>query len=296
MVTPHQQFHQQFDNLRQQLQLEHQQQMKQLETRFEARLHQSTLTLSQTLAITIKTHLQVREPTATSSSSSTVPNLLEFETTPVPPNLHQPTKDIVQPPTVKPISEKDSNTTDLAKLLLASKEPKLYFQTFKPTIDYDNWKYMCILKTHKHSIHSKLTTKDNEGNIIFNPNMSPDESSTLFMLMMEALGNHADKMSIDVQQADGIELWKLLDRHNFDIDTDVTNQESLSKQFESLKRENNEDYEAFALRFVKKMKELTNNGVYVTTDKKRLAFKLLRGLNEQVINNKICMELGSKPE
>ncbi len=113
---------------------------------------------------------------------------------------------------------------------------------------------------------------------------------------MEALGTHADKLSIDMHRADGLALWKLLDRVNLNIDTDVTNQETLSHQFEALKRENNKDYEAFALRFSKKLKELKYNGVEVTTDPKRIAFKLLRGLNERIINTNICMELTSKPE
>jgi deoxyuridine 5'-triphosphate nucleotidohydrolase len=305
MVAPPNQFHQQFDQLRHQLQLEHQQQLQQLESRFEERLQQNTLTLSQTLATTLgntlKTHLKTHNTNDTYSSSvTTVPNLLEFDSNQPEPKSgnKEPSSHLHQAPILEEPNKTNNstNTANLAKLLLASKEPKLYFQSFKPTLDYDNWKYMCILKTHKHTLHTKMTTKDDDGNIIFNPNMTDDESSTLFMLTMEALGTHADKMSIGVQQANGIQLWNLLDRFNLDIDMDVTNQESLSKQFESLKRENNEDYDAFAIRFVKKMKQLRNNGVAVTTDKKRLAFKLLRGLNEQVINNKICMELGSKPE
>jgi hypothetical protein len=155
---------------------------------------------------------------------------------------------------------------------------------------------MCILKTSKHSVHSKLVTKDYEGNLIFNPAMPEDQSSTLFMLTMESLGSHADKMNINMRQANGINLWQQLDRVNLDIDTDVTNQETLSCQFESLCREKNEDYDQYALRFVRKLKQLKNNEVGVTEDKKRLAFKLLRGLNEKVINTQICMDLGSKPK
>lgn len=94
---------------------------------------------------------------------------------------------------------------------------------------------MCILKTHKeHSIHSKLITKDFEGNLTFNPAMWEDQTSTLFMLIMEALGSHADKLSIDMKCADGIKLWHQLNRINLDINTDVTNQETLSHQFEIL--------------------------------------------------------------
>jgi hypothetical protein len=54
------------------------------------------------------------------------------------------------------------------------------------------------------------------------------------MLIMEALGSHADKLSIDMKCADGIKLWHQLNRINLDINTDVTNQETLSHQFEIL--------------------------------------------------------------
>jgi hypothetical protein len=52
-----------------------------------------------------------------------------------------------------------------------------------------------------------------------------------------------------MNKADGLALWRLLDRVNLNIDTNVTNQETLSHQFNALKCEKNEDYEAFALRF-----------------------------------------------
>jgi deoxyuridine 5'-triphosphate nucleotidohydrolase len=300
-------YNQQMHNMRQQLQFEHHQQIQALEDRFEQRLKQNAVDINNTIATTIgftlQKHLLQKDHETVTSSSMTTPDLIDFNNSPVP----QPTvqfKTIQQntnpnhaklAPQPVPTTH-DHNTTTLAKLLLASKEPKLHFQSFKPTTDYDNWKNMCILKTHKHSIHSKLTAKDYDGNLIFNPNMSEDQSSTLFMLTMESLGSHADKMSIDMQQADGVKLWTQLDRVNLDIDTDVTNQETLSQQFESLRREKNEDYDQYALRFIKKLKELKNNDVTVTTDKKRLAFKLLRGLNEKVINTQICMGLASKPE
>jgi hypothetical protein len=56
-------------------------------------------------------------------------------------------------------------------------------------------------------------------------------------------------MSINMHQANGIQLWQQLDQINLDIDTDVTNQETLSHQFESLCREKNEDYDQYAIRF-----------------------------------------------
>jgi hypothetical protein len=304
-VNNQQQYEQQLLEMRQQMQQEHQKQLRDLENRFEQRLHQNTVALSQTLATTLgdqlKSHFQQIDQPIKSSDSTPTPNLIDFETpVPIPTattTTSEPKVTIPSTPTTNKTTTSNTDpTATLTKLLLASKEPKLYYQSYKPNNDYDNWKYMCVLKTHKHSAHKDLTAKDSDGNLIFNPHMTDEQSSTLFMLTMESLGAHADKLSIDMQKADGLKLWSLLDRSNLDIDTDVTNQESLSHQFESLRRKQNEDYESFALRFVKKIKELRYNEVPVTTDKKRLAFKLLRGLNEPVINSRICMELRAKPE
>jgi hypothetical protein len=309
----HQQIVNQFNAMQQHMQLNHQQQLRDLEYRFDQKLQQNTAALSQSLATTlgdtIKQHLTQHDGATSTSGSSSV-NLIDIDT-PAHSQSTFPQKTVQfvnpnqnlsssshhvhhqhQPTVLAPTQTQE----DLKAMVLAAKEPKLYFPSYKPAADYDNWKMLCVLKTSKHRLHSDLVVIDDEGRRSFDQTMNEDNSSTLFMLTMEALGTHADKLSIDMNRANGIALWKLLDRVNLNIDTDVTNQETLSHQFEALKRENNEDYEVFALRFTRKLKELKYNGVEVTTDPKRLAFKLLRGLNERIINTNICMELKSKPE
>jgi hypothetical protein len=289
----HHQMVQQFTAMQQQMQLNHQQQLRDLEQRFDQKLQQNTAVLSQSLATTlgdtIKQHLQHHDGATLKSDSSSI-NLIDINT-PVHSSTTIPQKSVqfstsnhqtsFPPHQVQhqhlPTAHQTYNSVqeDLASMLLAAKEPKLYFPSYKPAADYDNWKMLCVLKTSKHRLHSNLVRIDSEGRRGFDQSMSDDQSSTLFMLTMEALGMHADKLSIDMHQADGLALWRLLDRVNLNIDTDVTNQETLSHQFEALKQENNEDYEAFALRFSKKLNELKYNGVEVTTDPKRIAFKLL---------------------
>jgi hypothetical protein len=295
---------QQLNQLHHQMQQEHKKHISDLEQRFEERLNQNNIALNNSLATTLsdtlKNHLQQQQHVIHNSAPSTAPNLIDFDNPPISSshtNIAPKPTMFSEPLANNTATPSDPNTTaTLAKLIMASKEPKLYFQSYKPTIDYDNWKSLCILKTYKYSVHSSLTVKDSAGVLSFDPNMTAEQSSTLFMLTMEALGVHSDKLNIDMTKADGLELWALLDRYNLDIDTDVTNQESLSQQFESMHHDKNEDYDSFALCFVEKMKELKNNEVSITNDKKRLVFKLLRGLNKQAINNHVLMELGAKPD
>ena len=141
-----------------------------------------------------------------------------------------------------------------------------------------------------------MTTKSVAGDHIFNPVMSNDQSSTLFLATMEALGTQGDKLSIDRNKADGLNLWTVLDAKHLDKDTNVTNHETLTDEFNALRRESNEDHELFALRFEKKVKELKYNEVEFSTAPKNLAFKLLRAMNEPIINTNVCMEFDTKTE
>jgi hypothetical protein len=196
----------QFNAMQQQMQLNHQQQLRDLEFRFDQKLQQNTAALSQllatTLGATIKQLLQQNDAaTITSGSSSTV-NLIDMESV----NQTKPPQKMVQfhsnpiqtsspyhyiqdqpIPNQEHASSSPTNTQELAKLLLAAKEPKLYFPSYKPTANYDNWKMLCILKTSKHNVHRVLVVINDNGSCVFDPNMNNEHSSTLFMLMMEAL-------------------------------------------------------------------------------------------------------------
>jgi hypothetical protein len=187
---------------------------------------------------------------------------------------------------------------DLAQIISAPKEvtQPLSFPTFKSTADYHHWKQLCVLKAHKHPSGKGMTMKFNEK-LIFNPHMSTETSSTLFLLTTDALGStELIKLygSIDIEKADGVALWKVLDKTHMSLDMSAINKEMLSKEFNELVREANETYHAFGIRFEKKKAHLAINKVPITSDPEQLALKLLLSLNEPIINQ-ICLNLNKHP-
>ena len=88
-----------------------------------------------------------------------------------------------------------------------------------------------------------MTTTNRAGHVIFDDLMPKPTSSTLFLLTTDALGsNELQKLygSIDIQEADGLKLWKVLDKTNLKLDPSVLNRVLLSREFDSMKREANE--------------------------------------------------------
>jgi hypothetical protein len=189
---------------------------------------------------------------------------------------------------------------DLAKIMSAPKEVTrpLAFPSFKSSSDYNHWKQLCILKASKHPSSVNMTLK--RGNkLIFNPGMSDELSSTLFLLTTDALGGaELVKLygSIDIESANGLELWLVLDKTHMSLDLSAINKEMLSKEFNNLVREPNEMYQAFGIRFEKKKTHLIINKVPITTNPEQLALKLLLSLNEPIINQNICLNLNKHPE
>jgi hypothetical protein len=155
------------------MQYDHERQMRDLEQQFNQKLQQNNIELSHTLATTlgktIKTHLHKPDTPTISSASSHSLNLINFETF-IPKDKPQNIVHVL----TKTTSVHHQNTfptasmTDtLTELILATKEPKLYFQSFKLMSNYDNWKSMCILKTHKHPIHTSLTYINHNNQLQF---------------------------------------------------------------------------------------------------------------------------------
>jgi hypothetical protein len=121
------------------MQYDHERQMRDLEQQFNQKLQQNNIELSRTLATTlgktIKTHLHKPDTPTISSASSHSLNLINFETF-IPKDKPQNIVHVL----TKTTSVHHQNTlptasmTDtLTELILATKEPKLYFQSFKPT-------------------------------------------------------------------------------------------------------------------------------------------------------------------
>jgi hypothetical protein len=102
--------------------------------------------------------------------------------------------------------------------------------------------------------------------------------------------------SIDIEAANSLELWKVLDKTHISLDLSAINKEMLSKEFNDLMQEANESYQAFEIRFEKKKNHLLINKVPITTDPEQLALKLLLSLNEPIINQNICLNLNKHPE
>ena len=195
----------------------------------------------------------------------------------------------------EPTSNTPSSQQEMIDFLTAIKEPKLSFNTLKQNTDFIAWKAMMALKCAKSTKHSKLAKLGENGSYVFDESMSADDSSTLFMLVYNALGQISEKIVVDVTSPNGFTLLKQLEDYFVDVDTSVVNRQILLQEFDSLKRNSNESYHAFALRFLRKCKELELNQVVIPTDEASTAYKFLRGLNEKRINTKIYLELASKP-
>jgi deoxyuridine 5'-triphosphate nucleotidohydrolase len=296
----------------QQMRNEYNQQLRALEQRFQHQLQQTTQQMShnivESLSTTIRNtlSLQHQSPSVTSTTSS-ISDLIDLQTN-KPKSVtfqNNNTTETQSTNVTTPVSQVPSapthhtSNTDFQQIIKSIKpEVKLQFQTFKPSADYELWKDKCILKTSMHETHNTLVKEKPNGELDFNPAMNQKQSAMLFLVTHDALGQEAQKLygSINMRKPNGIELWKLLDKHYLNIDTSVTNQETLAEEFASIRREYNEDYSSFGIRFAKKYHQLVNNKVQVPTEAKNLAYKLLRAMNEPVLNEKILMDFHTKHE
>ena len=189
-----------------------------------------------------------------------------------------------------------ASTSDMMQFVNALLEPKLTFTQLKPSTDYIAWRAMMPLKCTKSSKYSHLVTKNATGGYDFRTDMSIEDSSTLFMLIYDALGQMSEKLIVDVSNPNGHDLLQQLEDYYVDIDTSVVNKQILLQEFDNMKRQQNETYTQFALRFLRKMKELNLNKVTIPRDEATLAYKFLRGLNETRINTEICLDLANKTD
>jgi exonuclease VII large subunit len=136
-VDTQQLMQQQLDQLRHQMQQEHKKHISDLEQRFEERLNQNNIAFNNSIATnlsnTLKNHLQQQQHVNHHSTPSPAPNLIDLDNPPIS-SSHT---NIAPTPTMSSVlspnntdTPSDTNTTaTLAKLIMASKEPKLYFQS-----------------------------------------------------------------------------------------------------------------------------------------------------------------------
>ena len=148
----------------------------------------------------------------------------------------------------------------------------------------------------KHDKYAELTEIDSDGMIIFKENPTRDQSFTLFMLLYESLGPIHEKITVDARKSDGKQLLAQIEHYFIKKDTSVTNKESLSNEFNTITRNQNEDFSTFTTRYLKKLQELEINEVRVPQDWQTKTYKFLIALNEKVLKTNICLKLQSKPE
>ena len=152
------------------------------------------------------------------------------------------------------------------------------------------------MKCSKHHKYKELTEINNKGLIVFKQHPTQDQSSTLFMLLYDALGPVHDKITVDAITSDGNHLMSQLEHYFLKKDTSVTNKEQLLMEFNNITREKTEEYSTFTTRYVKKLRELKLNEVQVPVDDETKAYKFLIALDEPILKTNICLEIGSKPE
>jgi hypothetical protein len=192
----------------------------------------------ESLSTTIRNMLSLQQqPPSVTSTTSSISDLLDFQSTkPKSVTFQSTNQPSVPTPTQNPTTTTQSQSinNDLHQILKSMKpEVKLQFQIYKPSSDYEQWKSKCILKASMHEVHGSIVCTGNNGELIFNPAMTEKQSSMLFLIMHDALGQEAQKLygSINMKKPNGLHLWKLLDKHYLNIDTLVTNQETLTEEF-----------------------------------------------------------------
>jgi hypothetical protein len=256
----------------QQLQYDYNEQLEALEHRFEQKMRENTVAMSnnivETLGKTIKDTLLIHSKNANSvtTSNTSTSDLLDLSSNHSMTSSHNRTHNLHKsnhqsiaktkvdlPPPINDVNvaTHDHHQHDPPPQWIhhLKSEVKLHYQTFKPTSDYEQWKAQCILKTKMHDKYQGMVTTNYNDELEFDVNMSVKLSSMLFMITLESLGQEAQKLygSIDMKKPNGIKLWKLLDKHYLHIDTSLTNQEILADEFASIKREQNEDYTTFGI-------------------------------------------------
>ena len=298
----------QLETMQQSILQQNQIQMELMQQQFQQTLEMSLKTISETVARTLATAVPQNH-----QHNSTAPGL--------PPEIRFPQPDtsekcdmsdyklvtsvIPNPskPPEPPLNQSANNSVstnlsknDMMEFVAALREPKLSFNTLKPTTDFLAWKTMMALKCAKSSKYNHLAKMNEEGKYEFNEDISQEDSSTLFMLTYDALGAMSEKIIVNVGAPDGHPLLRQLEDYYLDVDTSVVNRQILLEEFDTLKRNGNETYHQFALRYLRKKKELELNKVIIPSDEASNSYKFLRGLNESRINTEICLELASKPE
>ena len=290
---------------------QNQRQMELMQQQFQLTLEQSLKTISDTVAKTLASAIP---PTQLQHQSHR-----QQPTPPLPPEIRlSPTNSekcdisdyksatsVIPPPSKQPepnpTSAANSVSTSSSKqemldFVAALREPKLVFHPLKQSTDFIAWRTMMALKCSKNTKYANLARINDEGQYEFNPDITIEESSTLFMLIYDALGPMSDKIIVDVTNPNGHSLLDQLEEYYVDIDTSVVNRQILLQEFEALKRHDNESYHQFGVRYLKKQKQLQLNQVIIPTDDASTAYRFLRGLNETRINTEICLELMSKPD
>ena len=281
----------QMTQLQNQMMLQHQQQMESMERRFQQTLQALTSTLVPNQPPTVQNQspppeIQVNNMSQLSHSTPSIQSAPPATLSPDNQSNHSTSTSTVIPPEAQQFLD----------ILAQAKEPKLHFQTLKTTTDFVTWKQMQALKCSLHSKYKSLTTTSATGEVIFDPQMRTESSSTLFMLTYEALGSMTDKFLIEAGNPDGHKLLNQIENYFIDIDTSVGNKETLKREFDNLKRTHDEEYSVFALRYMKKWRQLEQNQVTVPSDDETKAYKFLRALGEKKITKYIVMQLDSKPE
>ncbi len=165
-------------------------------------------------------------------------------------------------------------------------------------MDYANWKSFCALQCRTHAKHKDLTERNSEGKIVFKDVLTADQNESLFMMTWLALGKENENFQdvINVDEGDGLSLWQLMDKKYIQKDTAISNQDRLENEYAKLRREDNESFDQFALRFIRKQKELKKNEVDFSTRPIKIAHKFLHALNISVINKHIVLHLSNMPE
>ena len=186
---------------------------------------------------------------------------------PAPTKLPPPSTPSVPTPTIIPSPQLPIPPAAIAPTYIYPKDIKLSLTSYKQGHNYLKWKRLCIIEISCNTKYMDIVIDDN-GELIYNPNMSNASSRALFLATTKALGSLVDNYvsSSDIQKANGIILWETLDQSEMNTNSTLIQRQALIRNFATIAKHRNETLEKYTTRFETKLDEMKIKNLTVPSE------------------------------
>ncbi len=177
---------------------------------------------------------------------------------------------------------------------IISKEIVLKLPAYYKTMKFDYWKSMCVLAARNNQMFPTITTMTPTGEHVFNPLMTNEESSQLFVATATALGKSGTGLinESDTRRANGIALWNNLEPYFNKAATSILLHSKVKKEFADMSKNPNETYLQYGLRIEDQLALYTRNNIPHPTHLE-IVMKVLQGIKAQHVFDRHLLELST---